>query len=205
LLPQDSLHTQPSYLRLYRAYLSQVPPEDLKAIDATTVQNHVDGLWTLMQDRPIHSGPRIHTYHVGTSLTCINIINDDMPFLVDSVTAAINTFGYPVELLIHPVLSVKRSASGHLESLEESPAAGGALESVMQVHLPFIPGSSDVTALESALHQVLQRVKEAVSDWKSMCDQAKAAAEHLLAAQGEMSEETRHFISWMLANNFTFL
>jgi len=126
LLPQDSLHTQPSYLRLYRAYLSQVPPEDLKGISATILQDHVDGLWALIQDRPTHSGPRIHTYHVGTSLTCINIINDDMPFLVDSVTAAINTFGYPVELLIHPVLSVKRSASGHLED-RRNPVRWGIL------------------------------------------------------------------------------
>ena len=205
LLPQDSLHTQPSYLRLYRAYLSQVPPEDLKGISATILQDHVDGLWALMQDRPTHSGPRIHTYHVGTSLTCINIINDDMPFLVDSVTAAINTFGYPVELLIHPVLSVKRTASGQLESIDETPAAGGSLESVMQVHLPFITGSSDVTALEGALHQVLQRVKEAVSDWKPMCDQAKAAADHVMASQGGGAEETQRFIDWMLGNNFTFL
>ena len=50
----------------------------------------------------------------GCPHTVIQIVNDDMPFLVDSVTAALNSRGYGVRLLIHPVIGVKRDAKGKI-------------------------------------------------------------------------------------------
>src|SRR3546814_3632228 len=70
----------------------------------------------------------------------IEIINDDMPFLVDSVTAEINRHEAEVLLVIHPIISLRRDAKGKLVELAPSrattqkakpgPAAGVAGESV---------------------------------------------------------------------------
>ena len=42
--------------------------------------------------------------------TIVEIVNDDMPFLVNSVTAAINAGERVVQLVIHPILTVERDA-----------------------------------------------------------------------------------------------
>ena len=46
--------------------------------------------------------------------TIVEIVNDDMPFLVDSVSLAINASGRTVHLVIHPILSVMRDPKGRL-------------------------------------------------------------------------------------------
>ena len=42
----------------------------------------------------------------------VEIINNNMPFLVDSITACINSLGFSIHLLTHPVLLVKRDKKG---------------------------------------------------------------------------------------------
>ena len=48
----------------------------------------------------------------------IAIVNDDMPFLVDSVSAQVAEFGLSIDRLVHPVLHVQRDAQGVLEREE---------------------------------------------------------------------------------------
>ena len=204
-LPKGGIFDSLSYLTLYRSYISHIPPEDLKNFSPSVVQDNVTALWSMMQVRPFGSGPRIKVHHFGTSTTLIDIINDDMPFLVDSVTAAVNIFGYPVELLIHPVLSIRRDKDGNLQSIGDKNIAGDGLESVMQVHLPFITGVDDVNELQEKLYTVLSRVKQAVADWKAMCQQSLAVAENLNKLSNNNTREVQEFISWLLENNFTFL
>src|SRR3546814_17687169 len=79
----------------------------------------------------------------------IEINNDDMPFLVDSVTAEINRHEAAVLLVIHPIISLRRDAKGKLVELAPSrattqkakpgPAAGFAGESVMQIQISEPP------------------------------------------------------------------
>src|SRR3954465_11885391 len=78
---------------------------------------------------PAHDG--WHSTH-----TVVEIINDDMPFLVDSVTMEVNRQGLTLHLVIHPVLRTVRSPAGELESVSaasESPE--GRLESFMHLEV----------------------------------------------------------------------
>ncbi|MFW6340105.1 MAG: hypothetical protein ACOC0Q_04475, partial [Wenzhouxiangella sp.] len=45
--------------------------------------------------------------------TVVEIINDDMPFLVDSVVLALTRLGISAQLIIHPVLKIRRDQGGH--------------------------------------------------------------------------------------------
>src|SRR5258706_14856581 len=78
--------------------------------------------------------PRPEEHGWSSPHTVIEIINDDMPFLVDSVTLEVNRQGYTLHLLNHPIFTTERDAEGHLKSF--GPAArDGRHESFMHVEV----------------------------------------------------------------------
>ncbi len=52
----------------------------------------------------------------GSSLV-VDIIVDDMPYLVDSVTTELNRHEAEIQLLLHPVLHVRRDVTGALRGV----------------------------------------------------------------------------------------
>ena len=49
--------------------------------------------------------------------TAVEILNDDMPFLVDSVVAELQARGLAVRSLLHPIFKTERDSSGRLQAL----------------------------------------------------------------------------------------
>ncbi|MCR2832425.1 NAD-glutamate dehydrogenase [Parerythrobacter lacustris] len=110
----------------------------------------------------------------------IAIVNDDMPFLVDSIAATIAAQGLAIDRLVHPVISVKRSASGELtEVLAGKPEATGR-ESMIYIETARAD-ARERRELEAALRATLADVRAAVSDWpamrEAMCADAKRIGE----------------------------
>src|SRR5919201_5442011 len=54
--------------------------------------------------------PRFDTHGWQSSHTAVEIVTDDMPFLIDSVGMELNRRGYGVHLIVHPVMQVRRDA-----------------------------------------------------------------------------------------------
>src|SRR2546422_467009 len=96
--------------------------------------------------------------------TAIEIVNDDMPFLVDSVTMEVNRQGLTLHLLIHPVLRVARDPEGELLSIfQPDESSGGRLESFMHIEVDrqTDPRSEEHTSeLQSRLHLVCRLLLE---------------------------------------------
>ncbi|MBW8755212.1 MAG: NAD-glutamate dehydrogenase [Sphingomonadales bacterium] len=110
---------------------------------------------------------------VAERLTRIAVVNDDMPFLVDSIAATIDAQGLAIDRLVHPTVAVKRMGDGRLKDLaaegEEAPR-----ESIVYVET----GRADARTrmrLRSALAATLEEVRVAVADWPKM--QAALAAD----------------------------
>jgi glutamate dehydrogenase len=145
--------------------------------------------------------------------TIIEILNDDMPFLVDSVMGELAETGCEVRLLLHPVLAVQRDATGALSGLgrpsEALPGSGIQRESLIQVHVSRIASSSWRKALAQRLDGVLSDVRQAVIDWRPMLNRlegviaAYAKAPPPLAPE-EISEAVA-FLEWLRDDNFLFL
>ncbi|MEE3918345.1 hypothetical protein V2I01_06240 [Micromonospora sp. BRA006-A] len=57
---------------------------------------------------------RIHEPDAEQHHTVVEIVTDDMPFLVDSVTALLNSRHLDVHLLVHPLVVVRREPLGRL-------------------------------------------------------------------------------------------
>ncbi|MCZ6848395.1 MAG: NAD-glutamate dehydrogenase [Alphaproteobacteria bacterium] len=140
--------------------------------------------------------------------TAIEIVNDDMPFLVDSVTGALNSRGYGVRLLIHPVIAVKRGAKGVITRIAP-PGADPARESFIHVGLDRQATTWEMAALKRALTPVLHDVRVAVRDWRSMRARlGEIISEfpgHLPGISDEALQEVRAFLRWIDDDHFTFL
>ena len=122
-------------------------------------------------------------------------INEDMPFLVDSVAGAIAGKGLAVHRLLHPIVPVTRDKKGELQQVGE-----GDPESIIYVELD----RSDARGrqeLVRELEAVLTDVRSAVSDWRDMLAEMRADADSLDGRDPESAELLR----WLAADNFTLL
>ena len=140
------------------------------------------------------------------SVTIVEIVNDDMPFLVDSVMAEIAEHKLDVRLVAHPVLGVRRTG-GKLTAID-APDAAGARESFIHIHLSPI-AKDTCRELERALEVVLGEVRLAVQDWRPMRERVTSIVAELKANPpplpvGEIAEAIQ-FLQWLLTDNFTFL
>jgi glutamate dehydrogenase len=68
----------------------------------------------------------------------IGLVNDDMPFLVDSVATTITAHGVAIDRLVHPVLAVRRDAAHKLSAIVEGDAIGEKRESMIYLECPRV-------------------------------------------------------------------
>ncbi|MFN3818047.1 NAD-glutamate dehydrogenase [Blastomonas sp.] len=126
------------------------------------------------------------------------IINDDMPFLVDSIAAAISRFGLAIDRVIHPVVALRRDSDGLLSEIYTDEAPGERRESVVYLEVERADARQR-KALEAALLGAMADVRAAVADWAML--QAAMAADAAAMADGEGAALLR----WFLDRNMTQL
>src|SRR6266540_1999970 len=140
----------------------------------------------------------------------LEIANDDMPFLVDSVLAELAERGIDVRFVVHPVLTVERDGTGRLTAFKGTKAAAGALrESVIYIHIERIDEEARRAEIVEAVEQVLADVRVCVRDWRAMTVRMAEVIAELKAdppplPAAEIAEAVA-FLEWLADNNFTFL
>ncbi|MQX38518.1 NAD-glutamate dehydrogenase [Roseospira navarrensis] len=206
--------------RFVEIYYAHVPPADIAPLDPENLYGAALSAWSFLRHRQ-GGAPRVRVYNPDYEQhgyqgehTVIEVVNDDMPFLVDSVTAALGTMDMVVHLVIHPVLCVRRSARGDLEDLCERDAEGGRRESLMHVEIAEQTDPHILETIERTITEVLAEVAAAVDDWPEMQGLARALAETLRTGAGsalpdgpdaEAVADMARFLEWMGENHFTFL
>ncbi len=96
----------------------------------------------------------------------IAIVNDDMPFLVDSVSAQVAEFGLSIDRLVHPVLHVQRDAQGVLQDLPGK-ASDTPRESMIYLETDHAEPEAR-EELAQQLRATLADVRASVEDWAAM-------------------------------------
>ncbi|HTF12998.1 MAG TPA: NAD-glutamate dehydrogenase, partial [Asanoa sp.] len=151
--------------------------------------------------------------------TVIEIVTDDMPFLVGSVTALLIGRHLDIHLLVHPLVVVRREPMGKLvevaaEVEPDDAIAGDIVESWMRVEIDAIRDATEREQLEGELVRVLTDVREAVEDWPRMRQRALAIADELEAirdtdARPPVPEkditDSVELLRWLAHEHFTFL
>jgi glutamate dehydrogenase len=150
--------------------------------------------------------------HIGRgAVTVIEMANDDMPFIVDSSLALLTERGYEILLVLHPIVSVRRIATGALEAIspERREGDGFIRESFVHIHLGKLGQEAESQEVHRELLGVLGDVRTAVLDWRPMQSRLqRAMAEYQKNPPPLPVEElieSSAFLEWLLDNHFTFL
>ena len=111
------------------------------------------------------------------------IINDDMPFLVDSVANAIAARHLTIHRLLHPVVCVDRDDEGVLLALERLCDDEGRRESMMYIELDRADARGR-RELVGELQAVLTDVRASVGDWRKLQQQMRDDAAKIEDSEG---------------------
>jgi len=213
---------QETVLAFLQRYYLHTAPEDLAGRDPVDVFGAALSHYRLAENRPQGTASvRVHTPTVEENgWTCshsvVEVVTDDMPFLVDSVTNELTRQGRGIHAVIHPQITVRRDVTGKL--IEVLPAQTGAepahdahVESWIHVEIDRETDRGDLKQITADLLRVLSDVREAVEDWDKMREAAVRMADELPTEPtagdlpGHDVEEARELLRWLADDHFTFL
>ncbi len=210
-------------------YFKHVAAEDIVGRNPVDVFGAALAHRELAQHRPQgRANVRVYTPTVeehgwASGHTVVEVVTDDMPFLVDSVTSCLGRHGTSIHLVVHPQLAVRRDITGELLEVlgDKQPHAEGApvgpgtgsedvvVESWMHVEIDRESDAIELDELAQALRRVLSDVREAVEDWAKMRDAALRCAEEIAASPPPLPDaevsEAWELMRWLADDKFTFL
>lgn len=137
--------------------------------------------------------------------TVIDIVTDDMPFLVDSITMTVYRHGLAIHKLMHPVLGVVRDGDGALQRCAEHGSAGTSAESWIHLEIDRVSDEAQIEALRAEIGEHLGDVRAAVEDHVAMREKVGAVIADLESWPHAENAEVAEFLRWIAAENFVFL
>jgi len=204
--------------RFIRHYYDDIAPEDIIGTDPEDLYGAALSLWQLGAQRQPGEvkirvfNPRVEKHGWHSPHTVIEIVQDDMPFLVDSVTMALSNRGLTVHLFVHPQFAAQRAADGRLIGLGPRGEIGdGAIpESYMHIDIDEHGAAGTLREIEDQLRDVLADVRAAVTGWRPMLQHVEQLIAELETspprrADPDQVAESIAFLRWLLDDNFTFL
>ena len=160
--------------RFYR----YVAIDDVAGMSVPALIGQVSLVRDLAQRRPVGESNMLIGRDDDGRATVAAVVTDDMPFLVDSVTAALTKDGRVIRLVMHPQFVVERDTDGNLTRILDSDVAeplpsGAVAESWMCFRMDRDFTLDDETQIVEHVSRVLNDVRATVSDWGLMAAQAR--------------------------------
>ncbi len=225
------------FAEFVKQYYSHVALEDLYSRSIIDLYGAVISHWNFMYERKKHEvklrifNPTFEEDGWESRHTVIQLVHDDMPFLVDSVTMELNRLGYTIYLIIHvggiivhrnnkhqlnkifPVDYSSDIISGKINTVslkEEEELQSGIAEAPIYIEINRVTDPAVITNIEKNIIRILKDVRVAIDDWDKMrgkvyeiVDELESCR-HVLPNISEL-DETKEFLRWMVNDHFTFL
>ncbi len=206
--------SRPEVASLLKTLYGKGAAEDVVAYAANELVAFAEGAMSSLSLRV----PGIHSIRIYNptwddeashrrEVTVVDVLNDNMPFLVDSVMQELTDAGIEVRLMVHPILSVVRGMSGRLLSIGDDPDSNR--ESFIHIHIARLPDAIAADQLETRLDGLLTEVRAAVDDWPRMQTLVKSVINVYRHTPPplppEAVAEAVEFLNWLNTDNFTFL
>ncbi|QSE87484.1 NAD-glutamate dehydrogenase (plasmid) [Rhodococcus pseudokoreensis] len=193
------------------AFFRHTAQDDTVAADST-VRQHLDlaAHRTPADDLVafLSADPQAHT---GPALL---VVTDDMPLLVDALSAVVESAGVPISHFLHPVLSAIRTPEGDLVDLQRGSTADDSItESWMRIEFAAAPPEKVRDRIIGSVRHTLLTLRQITADAPAMADRQHEVA----AAVNQMKTletapwgtqelgDTADLLDWLRAGNFTFL
>jgi len=206
---------------LLRAYFHHASTDELVRRDPADLRGALDSHWEWAGRRsPGEAKVRVLTPTAAeqgwsaAGRSVVEVVVDDMPFLVDSLALWLSDRRHPTPLLLHPTYDVERDADGGLTSVRSVPtgstaAPDGAIrESWMHLEIGRVD-ADEADAVTEGLTRILGDVRAAVEDWPEMLARVGAIVEEFTEDPPPVSAEEVHeataLLGWLIDEHFTFL
>jgi glutamate dehydrogenase len=207
LLAECGLHIPADFVA---ALFGLAAPEDLECYTAAELAGIAERSWSFLAERK-PGAPKIRFEPAAPKRgeSVLEIVNDDMPFLVDSVVGEINQYGLDIRLFVHPVFAVERNDAGALIGFQAAPSVGGRRESFIQLHVEGTQDAAQRAEIVEALGAILADVRVSVDDWQPMLARVREVIADLRLNPPPLPvdeiAEAIQFLEWMIDDNFTLL
>ncbi len=194
----------------FAALYGRAAPDDLERYRPEELAAIGEQAWTFLSERkPGTAKIAFSPARLSPDVAVLEILNDDMPFLVDSVLGELSERGVDIRLLVHPVFAVERDEAGRLTAFKGVRKGEGRRESFIHVHVQGIEDAAQRADIVHALEDVLADVRISVQDWRPMLARLQEVAADLKAnpppLPADEIAEAIQFLQWIAADNFTLL
>ena len=192
---------------------SKIIPEDFEFFDSSILAEMAVAHWEMSKERE-KGEPKLRIYSPEVEegecrKTVIDIVSDDLAFLVDSVAADINKNNFLIGILIHPNIFTAYDSKGAMKDISAKSENGYTRQAHIHVQINETLSEQAVQDLEDGLYTVLDDVFHANKDWQPMLHKLASAADELNSActhrpAAEIQEHCA-FLEYLHNNNFTLL
>jgi len=215
-LPENKLTLITKFIRLY---YTNIALEDIEARSIPDLYGAVLSHWELMQRRkPKEAKIRIFNPNYEengwqSTHTIIQIITDDMPFLIDSIRMEVNRLGLTTHLLIYiggiKVCRDRKNQIDNISSYHMKHDLEGAIEAPLYMEIDRQTDPKVLAEIQRNIKRVLKDVRMTVEDWGTIQDRVRECIAELdpkkMIQNAEEINEAKAFLKWMLEDHFTFL
>jgi glutamate dehydrogenase len=213
-LPEDQAPLVEEFVRQYYAWIT---PEDLAELSPIDLYGAAVAHWSFARQRKpgvakirVYN-PQFEEHGWQSTHTVLEVVTDDMPFLVDSTRMGVNRQGHAIHLILHPIIKVRRDGEGRLVEVlaPDADEEDAISESVIHVEVDRQTEHNVLQELYDCIERVLEQVRAAVEDWPEMRGRAGDIAAELEEEPPPVEDddlaEAEAFLEWIADDNFTFL
>lgn len=190
--------------------------DDLNARNDSDLYGAVLSLWNALNKTPKGQthlrvfNPSQSKHGWQSTHSIIEVIQPDMPFLVDSVGMALNRMGITAHVMLHTPLAIERSAQEvtKVTYLNQSPDSTEHV-AVFLIEIDRQSSTADIKALEREIQSVLADVAASVNDWGAMSAKLSETIKELpkrpFPGEKQELEEAINFLTYLNNHHFTLL
>lgn len=202
-----------------RQFYAMVAIDDLREWDIDDLYGAVVNFWTFIHNRAPNE-TKIHIYNPDfeqhgwqTTHTVVEVVGDDMPFLVDTMRLVVHRMGLVSHLIVHTGgVHVLRDEHHNLTAVFPRHAAlppGTLTEAPIFMEIDRQTDPAILAELYRNIERALEDNRAVFEDWVLMREKVQAIISELDNARGVLDadeiEETKAFLSWIEDHHFTFL
>ncbi len=214
---QSGLPSRQQRQDLARLYYSESIPKELLQVPQDDMLGAINCLWNHIHQRQDDEDkvtiyyPNYAEHEWESRHTIIDIVCRDRPFIVSSITNALDQLGHTIHLTTHPVLAITRDADGQIEAIQafSGDANEPNLEAVMRFEIDHLIDPKDIETVQNTIQSVLHDVRLVVDDWPAMRQtMAQVIADledQTLPIEDDVKTENLAFLRWAWQNHFTFM
>ena len=184
---------------------SDVSFDDIKNFDAKYLYDAAYSTFLVLQSKTSHSAKvNYQCASKDAEYAVLEIANDDVPFLVDSISNELKQREIDIHLICHSTFNVKRARDGKFEEFAEH----GDREYIMQIHIPNRLDDVGIKSLLQHIDTILECVNYAVADWRTMSSKMQELCDALdqsVTKNEPLKTESIAFMQWLIGNHIVFL